>query len=112
MQGKYEEQGKEHRAQGSIETGSFGLAKLPCLARQVQGALAAIVAVVVVSVAVVVVGCTFLCLLLLLLSGFAFCMRQLAAHSLKVPQLPQIRRRLQSAGSLDLSLLRLPERFL
>lgn len=48
MQGKYEEQGKEHRAQGSIETGSFGLAKLPCLARQVQGALAAIVAVVVV----------------------------------------------------------------
>lgn len=103
MQGKHDEQGKGHRAQGSIETGSFRLAKLPCLARQVQGALAAIVAVV---------GCTFLCLLLLLLSGFAFCMRQLAAHSLKVSQLPQIRRRLQSAGSLDLSLLRLPERFL
>lgn len=51
-------------------------------------------------------------LLVVVAAGFAFCMRQLAAHSLKVPRLPQIRRRLHSAGSLDLSLLRLPERFL
>lgn len=90
-QGKYEE-----------HTGHNALSKLGHLAwpsclpnvTGAQGALAAIVAV-----ALVVVGCTLLLLLLLLFSVLLFACVSLRHTPSRCTEVPQIRRRLQSAAT-------------